>query len=177
MPLYSCAVFCYPFSIRILNSLIQSYRLTAWKAFEFWKKEINTPLFNVIWHDGLLYFFTIFLMNLINVITFLTVPNILRVVNLTWVFRLIGRQVRTNKHLTRPTLMLQVILSCRLLLNLRKVHASTTSQPRCQPKWSERTKLVMNTSQIISNLNPGGPGDPTLRSTEPTMFNSSTMVR
>ena len=162
-------------SILILNPLIQLYRVTAWKAFEFWKKEINAPLFNVIWHDGLLYFFAIFSMNLINVIIFLTVPNILRVVNLTWVFRLIGHQIRTNKHLTRPTLMLEVILSCRLLLNLRRVHASTTSQPRWQPKWSDNTKLGTNTSQSISNSNPGGAGDPILHSTELTIFNSSTV--
>ena len=163
-----------PWSILILNSLIQLYRLTAWKAFEFWKKEINTPLFNVIWRDGLLYFFAIFSMNLINVVIFLTVPNILRVINLTWVFRVIGRQVRTNEHLTRPTLMLEVILSCRLLLNLRMVHASTTSQSRWYPKLSDNTKVVTNPSQSVSNLNPGGPGDPTLCSTELTVFNSST---
>jgi hypothetical protein len=57
--------------------------LTAWKAYEFWKKEINTPLFNIIWRDGLLYFFAIFSMNLINVIVFLTVPKALRAINLT----------------------------------------------------------------------------------------------
>ena len=161
-----------PWYLLILNSLIQLYRLTAWKAFEFWKKEINIPLFSVIWRDGLLYFFAIFSMNLINVIIFITVPNILRVVNLTWVFHLIGYQVRINKCLTRPTLILQVILSCRLLLNLREVHASTTSKPHWQPKWSDNTKVVTNPSQSVSNLNPGGPGDP-IRSTELTMFNSS----
>ena len=71
--------------------------------------------------------------------------------------------------------MLEVILSCRLLLNLRRVHASTTSQPRWQPKWSDNTKLGTNTSQSISNSNPGGAGDPILHSTELTMFNSSTV--
>jgi len=66
---------------------------------------------------------------------------------------------------------MEVILSCRLLLNLRGVHGSTTSQPRWgsgPPKWSDSTKVPTNPS--VSNP---GPGDPTLRSTELTMFNSS----
>ena len=58
-------------------------RLTAWKAYGYWKVEVNTPLFDIIWRDGLLYFFVIFTMNAANVIIFLTVPQGLRAVNLT----------------------------------------------------------------------------------------------
>ncbi|KIM41297.1 hypothetical protein M413DRAFT_445329 [Hebeloma cylindrosporum] len=98
-------------------------------------------------------------MNLINVIIFLTVPKGLRAINLT------------------PTLMLEVILSCRLLLNLRGAYAPATgSQPRWgfgQPKWSNSTKVPTNPSQNVSNT--WGPGDPIPRSTELTMFNPSTV--
>jgi len=80
MPLHFCAVFHAP----LVHPISQFfYRLTAWKAYDFWRKEINTPLFNIIWRDGLLYFFVIFSMNLINVIIFLTVPKGLRAINLT----------------------------------------------------------------------------------------------
>jgi hypothetical protein len=74
-------VLCKP--VLLLSSLVQLFRLTAWKAYEYWKREVNTPLFNVIWRDGLLYFFAIFSMNLTNVIIFLTVPKTLRAINLT----------------------------------------------------------------------------------------------
>jgi hypothetical protein len=57
--------------------------LTAWKAYGFWKKEINTPLFDIIWRDGLLYFFAIFFMNAANVIISLAAPKDLKPVNFT----------------------------------------------------------------------------------------------
>jgi len=83
-----------------------TFLLTAYKALEFWKHEFNTPLFTIIWRDGVLYFFAIFSMNLANVIIYLTVPVSLRTVNLT------------------PTVILEVILSCRFILNLRSPHES-----------------------------------------------------
>ena len=83
MPLRFCAAFCVSFIEPTSKILDPLYRLTAWKAYEFWKNEINTPLFKIIWRDGLLYFFVIFSMNLINVIIFLTVPKGLRAINLT----------------------------------------------------------------------------------------------
>ena len=69
-----------------------SYRLTAWKSYEFWKNEFNTPLFKIIWRDGLLYFFVIFSMKLINVILFLTDPKGLRGIASAWVFTLSGAE-------------------------------------------------------------------------------------
>lgn len=70
----------------IKNSLSTLSRITAWKAYEFWKREVNTPLFDIIWRDGLLYFFAIFSMNAANVIIFLAAPKTLRPVNLTWIW-------------------------------------------------------------------------------------------
>jgi len=84
--------------------------LTAWKAYGYWKKEVNTPLFDIIWRDGLLYFFAILFMNVINVIIFSTASPVLRVVNLA------------------PTIILEVILSCRLLLNLRSAAQISASK-------------------------------------------------
>ena len=65
------------------NFISTSSRLTAWKAYGYWKEEVNTPLFNIIWRDGLLYFFVIFTMNAANVIILSTTPQALRAVNLT----------------------------------------------------------------------------------------------
>jgi len=78
-----------------------TFVFTGWKALLFWKMEVTTPLFSIIWRDGVLYFFAIFSMNVANIIIFLTVPETLRAVNLT------------------PTLIFEIVLSCRLLLNLK----------------------------------------------------------
>jgi hypothetical protein len=103
-----------------------AFVLTACKAYHFWRSEIDTPLFDIIWRDGVLYFFGIFTMNAINVIIFLTAPKALRAINLT------------------PTLILEVVLSCRLVLNLREVDATklgSNSSNRNQPKrWNETSK-------------------------------------
>ncbi|KDR76962.1 hypothetical protein GALMADRAFT_421382 [Galerina marginata CBS 339.88] len=103
-----------------------AFLLTAWKAYDFWKREIDTPLFDIIWRDGVIYFFVIFTMNAANVIIFLTVPETLRAVNLT------------------PTLVLEIILSCRLVLNLREAHGRSNSQPSSQPKWSDHSRPRYN---------------------------------
>jgi len=104
-----------------------TFLLTVWKAYGYWKVEVNTPLFDIIWRDGLLYFFVIFTMNVANIIIFLTVPQSLRAVNLT------------------PTLVLEVVLSCRLVLNLRSAAASgeastTSAMPGFLP-WSNSSKI------------------------------------
>jgi len=82
-----------------------AFFLTAWKTFELWKNQVTTPLLDVIWKDGILYFFVTFSMNFANVVIFLKAPKALRTINLG------------------PTLMLNVILSCRMVLNLRDTHA------------------------------------------------------
>lgn len=78
-----------------------TFLLTAYKAYEYWRREVNTALFDIIWRDGVLYFFAIFSMNLVNIGILTSAPQGLRAVNLT------------------PTLVFEVVLSCRLLLNLR----------------------------------------------------------
>ena len=73
-------------TFHLSQKLISTYsRLTAWKAYRYWKEEVDTSLFNIIWRHGLLYFFVIFSMNVVNVIIFLTAPQALRAVNLTLV--------------------------------------------------------------------------------------------
>jgi len=78
-----------------------TFMLTAWKTIEYWRKEVNAPLIRLIWRDGLIYFATIFCMNCTNVIIFSHVSPTLRPINL------------------EPTAMLTVIMTCRLVLNLR----------------------------------------------------------
>ncbi|KAF8802037.1 hypothetical protein BYT27DRAFT_6777588 [Phlegmacium glaucopus] len=107
-----------------------TFLLTAWKAYDFWKKEVNTPLFNVIWRDGLLYFFVIFSMNITNVVILSTAPKTLRAINFT------------------PTLILEVILSCRLLLNLRSAGGSSASKPQIHP-WFDNSKTHVNPSSSV----------------------------
>jgi len=112
-----------------------TFLLTAWKAYNFWKREVDTPLFNIIWRDGLLYFFVIFSMNAANVIIFLTVPEGLRAINLT------------------PTLILEVILSCRLLLNLRSAGERSASKPPIVP-WSDNSQTYTHPSSGALHGNP-----------------------
>ncbi|KIJ99718.1 hypothetical protein K443DRAFT_623217 [Laccaria amethystina LaAM-08-1] len=86
-----------------------TFLLTAYKAYEFWRREVNTALFDIIWRDGVLYFFAIFSMNLVNIGFLTSAPRGLRAVNLT------------------PTLVFEVVLSCRLLLNLRGAGGSQST--------------------------------------------------
>ena len=69
-------------SLPIKTSFLILSRLTAWKAYGYWKTEVNTPMFDIIWRDGLLYFFAIFSMNVANVIIFSTLSPIVRLINL-----------------------------------------------------------------------------------------------
>ena len=45
---------------------------------------MNTALFDIIWRDGVLYFFAIFSMNLVNIGFLTSAPQGLRAVNLTY---------------------------------------------------------------------------------------------
>jgi len=77
------------------------FAFTTWKTIDYWRKEINTPLIRLIWRDGLVYFAIIFCMNCTNVIIFSLGSPALRPINLA------------------PTAMLTVIMTSRLVLNLR----------------------------------------------------------
>ena len=119
-------------------------RLTAWKAYGYWKEEVNTPLFDIIWRDGFLYFFVIFSMNAANVIIFSTVPEALRAFNLTlrWFNSLKFIDYLMFLFFTRPTLVLEVVLSCRLILNLRSAAVEGSAfktKPAILP-WSDNSK-------------------------------------
>lgn len=78
-----------------------TFLLTFYKSYTFWKAESKSPTISVLFRDGLVYFAAIFSMNLINVILFVTQDTTLQAVNLP------------------ATLMLNIIMSCRLVLNLR----------------------------------------------------------
>ncbi|KAF8885141.1 hypothetical protein BD779DRAFT_692723 [Infundibulicybe gibba] len=112
-----------------------TFLLTSWHAYRFWKQEVKTPLFDIIWRDGVLYFFAIFSMNVANLVIFLTVPKSLQAINLT------------------PTNILGVVLSCRLFLNLRGGHKSALSVPHWHPGGSgnsrSRNAQSANTSEPI----------------------------
>ncbi|KAH9474391.1 hypothetical protein JR316_0012849 [Psilocybe cubensis] len=113
-----------------------TFVLTAWRAYDMWKKELNIGthgLFKIIWRDGLIYFFAIFSMNTINVIIFLTTAKPLRAVNLP------------------ATLILQVVLSCRLVLNLRESHTlSSTGSSRVKVSGSVKLRSVTSHGGISS---------------------------
>jgi len=129
-------------SIPLLYDTV-TFLLTAWKAFDYWKKDVNTPLITVIWRDGVLYFFAIFSMNVVNVLIFLAAPQSLRAINLT------------------PTLMLSVILSCRLVLNLRTTHADSSGRARSDPTKSPPTSATpMNIQNKRSSLEKATPVTP-----------------
>lgn len=76
-----------------------TFLLTFHKVYVFYKAERGSPMVSVSFRDGLAYFAAIFCMNLINVALFVTQDATLRVINFP------------------PTLMLNVIMTCRLVLN------------------------------------------------------------
>ncbi|PPQ84153.1 hypothetical protein CVT25_002019, partial [Psilocybe cyanescens] len=121
-----------------------TFLLTAWKAYSFWRKELHTHLFNIIWRDGLLYFLAILIMNILNVVLFLAAPNGIRTINLP------------------ATIILEIILSCRLILNLKGTQSESTLHPNLlktsntlrvpekSPKWSSSTGTMPSTSHSDS---------------------------
>ncbi|PPQ84947.1 hypothetical protein CVT25_004460 [Psilocybe cyanescens] len=115
-----------------------TFLLTAWRAYGLWKTQMNVGshgIFDIIWRDGLLYFFAIFSMNTVNVVVFLTTPRALRAVNLP------------------ATLVLQVVLSCRLVLNLRESHtrSSLSSGQTRTPKWSDSNGIKLRSVALASH--------------------------
>ncbi|KIP12148.1 hypothetical protein PHLGIDRAFT_98513 [Phlebiopsis gigantea 11061_1 CR5-6] len=78
-----------------------TFLLTAYKSYEFWRLEVKTPMLTILFRDGLIYFTAIFVMNLVNVILFATMPPTLQAINLP------------------ATTMLGIIMSSRLILNIR----------------------------------------------------------
>lgn len=75
--------------------------LTLAKSISLWRQDFHSRTISSFFRDGLIYFAGIFTMNLINVIIFLTQDSTLQAVNLP------------------ATLMLNIMLACRLVLNLR----------------------------------------------------------
>lgn len=82
------------------------FGFTLAKSIQFWRRDIQSRTINSFFRDGLIYFVGIFIMNLVNVIIFLTQDSTLKGVNLS------------------ATLMLNIILACRLVLNLRAPNKS-----------------------------------------------------
>ncbi|KIJ44713.1 hypothetical protein M422DRAFT_67438 [Sphaerobolus stellatus SS14] len=115
-------------SIPLFYDLL-TFLLTGWTALRFWKQQLNVPLFTVIWRDGVLYFFAIFSMNLTNIIIFLTVPQTLRAINLT------------------PTLVFEIVLSCRLLLNLRGTQENYPPPPAAWKPVNASSRTQVPSSQ------------------------------
>jgi len=77
------------------------FSLTLAKSFMFWRRDVHSRTIRAFFRDGVIYFFGIFTMNLLNVTIFLTQDSTLQAVNLP------------------ATLMLNIMLACRLVLNLR----------------------------------------------------------
>ncbi|KAF5388050.1 hypothetical protein D9615_000702 [Tricholomella constricta] len=78
-----------------------TFLLTLYETVGYWRSRSDSPILVVLFRDGLAYFAAIFSMNLVNVILFVTQNTTLQAANLP------------------ATLMLNVLMSCRLVLNLR----------------------------------------------------------
>jgi len=78
-----------------------TFLLTLYKTVGYWRTRVDSPTLAVLFRDGLSYFTAIFTMNLVNVVLFVTQNTTLQAANLP------------------ATLMLNVLMSCRLVLNLR----------------------------------------------------------
>ncbi|KAH0587977.1 hypothetical protein H2248_006722 [Termitomyces sp. 'cryptogamus'] len=79
-----------------------TFALTLFKSMQHWRNQVESATLSLLFRDGLIYFAAIFSMNLINVVLFVTQDETLQAINLP------------------STLMLNIIMSCRLILNLRK---------------------------------------------------------
>lgn len=134
--------------------------LTAWKAYEFCTREINTPLFTVIWRGGVLFchfYHERSQHNYIyhcgqNVTSYK--PNVCSF--LFW----LSRQIIFI--IGRSTLIFEIVLSCRLLLNLRGMNEKASSNVLIKPALgrsdlfgSEGSKLGARGTQSAHRDSPG----------------------
>lgn len=78
-----------------------TFLLTGYMSYALWCREVRTPILTVLFRDGLIYFTAIFMMNVLNVILFTTMPPTLQAINLP------------------ATAMLGIVMSSRLVLNIR----------------------------------------------------------
>ncbi|KAF8643352.1 hypothetical protein AX16_009081 [Volvariella volvacea WC 439] len=78
-----------------------TFALTLYKSISYWRTQVESPTLALLFRDGLIYFAAIFTMNFLNVILFVTQNETLQAINLP------------------ATLMLTIIMSCRLVLNMR----------------------------------------------------------
>ncbi|TFK35973.1 hypothetical protein BDQ12DRAFT_737250 [Crucibulum laeve] len=106
-----------------------TFVLTLWKSFEHWRNQVSSSTLSLLFRDGLIYFTAIFTMNVINVVLFVTQRPSLQAINLP------------------STLMLNIIMSCRLVLNLRAPRSAVTlgsnsdsSEGRKIPIWRPAEK-------------------------------------
>ncbi|GLB34155.1 hypothetical protein LshimejAT787_0110390 [Lyophyllum shimeji] len=100
-----------------------TFLLTLYKTVGYWRTRVDSPTLAVLFRDGLVYFAAIFTMNLVNVVLFVTQNTTLQAANLP------------------ATLMLNILMSCRLVLNLRGSksvvssdgsHLSTGEEPKLE---------------------------------------------
>ncbi|GLB34156.1 hypothetical protein LshimejAT787_0110400 [Lyophyllum shimeji] len=103
-----------------------TFLMTLYKSIEHWRNKVTSSTLAILFRDGLVYFAAIFTMNLLNVILFVTQSPTLQAINLP------------------ATLMLNIIMSCRLVLNLRAPrsavqvghHSDSARVERKLPLWS-----------------------------------------
>lgn len=85
-----------------------TFLLTLGKSVSLWRKDIQSRTLSAFFQDGLIYFIVIFAMNIINVALFVTQDATLQAVNLP------------------ATLMVNVLMTCRLILKVRAPQMSYT---------------------------------------------------
>lgn len=123
-----------------------TFLMTLYKSMEHWRNKVTSSTLAILFRDGLVYFAAIFTMNLLNVILFVTQSPTLQAINLP------------------ATLMLNIIMSCRLVLNLRAprsaVHVGHQSDSakveRKLPLWSASSKP--NSYELSSTSSSATPG-------------------
>lgn len=116
-----------------------TFFMTLYKSVEHWRNQVESSTLAILFRDGLVYFAAIFSMNLINVVLFVTQSPTLQAINLP------------------ATLMLNIIMSCRLVLNLRASRSAVimgSSAERKLPLWSDPTNPG-NDSYQLSTSTPG----------------------
>ncbi|KAG6850647.1 hypothetical protein H0H93_010840, partial [Arthromyces matolae] len=106
-----------------------TFTLTLYKSIQHWRNEVKSATLSLLFRDGLVYFAAIFSMNLINVVLFVTQDETLQAINLP------------------ATLMLNIIMSCRLILNLRKprniLPSNNSDSSKRAPLWKAPQVVVV----------------------------------
>ncbi|PPR02230.1 hypothetical protein CVT24_011458 [Panaeolus cyanescens] len=117
--------------------------LTLWRARAYWKQSGSTPIMHIFLRDGAMYFFVIFLANLVNTVIYYTAVEDLKAIGATF------------SQLITATMISRLVLNLRSISDGRNNRTSSTAPSTLLPMQAASRRKVEDTfitRTIVGNL-------------------------